>query len=45
MNFDTLVTTKTVSDPVEPRKINRGLISNINNVILKDGYELLRKNK
>jgi len=43
MNFDSLVTTKSVTDTVEPRKLNKLLISNINNIHVGNGYELLRK--
>jgi len=43
MNFDALVTKKTVSDPVTPRKLNKQLVSDINSVASTEVYEILRK--
>jgi len=43
MNFDVLVTKSAVTNPVLPRKLNKELLLNIDNIIVNDGYELIRK--
>lgn len=41
--FYTIVTTESVADPVKPRKINKILLSDIDNTKLNDPYRLLKK--
>ena len=44
MNFDALVTSDEVTDPVLPRQYNKQLISGMNDMDLRNAYRFLHKN-
>lgn len=43
MRFDVLVTRRTILDTVKPRKLNRELLLDIDNVLVDNDFELIRK--